>query len=76
MTSITSRFKNEDDAIGYAFGGKPALALADIADLLSAERDLCYAAFEAFQAVIGEQTTAISDFQATEQSRENSNHAR
>ncbi|WP_105373385.1 hypothetical protein [Neorhizobium huautlense] len=60
----------------YAFGGKPALALADIADLLLTERDLCYAAFEAFQALIGEQTTAISNFQAAEQSPENSNRAR
>lgn len=76
MTSITSRFKNEDGAIGYAFGGKPALALADIADLLLTERDLCFAAFEAFQALIGEQTTAISNFQAAEQSPENSNRAR
>ncbi|HEY4201539.1 MAG TPA: integrase [Devosiaceae bacterium] len=70
VTSIASRFKNEEGGIGYAFGGNPPLALADIADLLEKERDLCYLAFEAFQELVGEQTVAIGQFEGSEQSSE------
>lgn len=70
ITSIASRFKNEEGGISYAVGGKPPLALADIADILEKERDLCYLAFEAFQDLVVEHSAAITQFQVAEQSSE------
>ncbi|MGR8965740.1 integrase [Rhizobium leguminosarum] len=70
ITSSASRFKNEEGGIAYAFGGNPPLALADMANLLEKERDLCYRAFEAFQKLVGEQTAAIARFEAADQASE------
>jgi len=45
--------------VSYGFGGNEPLSINEIADLLQIERDHCYRAFEAFQALIEEQIAAI-----------------
>jgi len=63
FTQTVRREILKDGKIRYAIGGNPALDLAEIADLLEKERDLCYRAFDAFQALIAEQTAAITSFE-------------
>jgi hypothetical protein len=50
--------------VSYGIGGTPPLDLNKAADLLSAERDHCYRAFEAFQRLVAEHTVAISAYEA------------
>lgn len=62
VVGMTATVKREviDNKVLYAFGGTDPLTVAEVADLLAIERDLCYRAFEAFQALIGEQISAIN----------------
>lgn len=61
IMGITATVKREivGDRVSYAFGGNDPLTVAEVADLLTIERDKCYRAFAAFQALIEEQTAAI-----------------
>lgn len=58
MTRTVTR-QVQDGRVSYAFGGNEPLSVADVANLLEDERDHCYRAFEAFQALIEEQIAAI-----------------
>ena len=59
---MTATVKREviGDHVRYAFGGTDPLTVAEVADLLAIERDHCYRAFEAFQALVEEQIAAIT----------------
>ncbi len=61
VVGITATVKREEigGQVRYAFGGTNPLTLADVADLLAIERDHCYRAFDAFQALVEEQIAAI-----------------
>ncbi|PVM84450.1 integrase [Caulobacter radicis] len=48
----------------YLLGGSAPLQPLEVANLLMRELDLCYDAFEAFQALVDEQTKAIVAFEA------------
>lgn len=63
MTGMVSRIENRSGAICYGFGGSGPLSIAQMADLLEIERDRCYDAFDAFQALVREHEIAISDFE-------------
>lgn len=62
-TQLVTRRVNP--AIGrafYAIGGLPPLDLGRVAELLAAERDRCYLAFDAFQDLVREHEAAILDW--------------
>lgn len=61
VVGMTARIKREviGGRVRYAFGGTDPLTVAEVADLLAIERDHCYRAFKAFQALIEEQIAAI-----------------
>lgn len=66
LTGMVTRQKNAGTGqFYYGFGGRDALALADIVDLLDAECTRTYAAFEALQRLVDEQIKAIVNFEAT-----------
>ncbi|PIB92735.1 integrase [Caulobacter sp. FWC2] len=65
ITAMMRRIVAKDGSVAYGYGGREPLQLAQIADLLSKERDLCYAAFEKFQALVVEQIEAIANFDAS-----------
>jgi hypothetical protein len=46
--------------VTYVFRGIEPLNLGDMASLLTAERDCCYAAFEAFQSLVAEHEAVIA----------------
>ena len=58
MTATVTR-EVVDGRVRYAFGGTEPLSVGEVADLLTIERDHCYRAFTAFQALIEEQIAAI-----------------
>jgi hypothetical protein len=60
VTNFVSRIVDDSGDVSYAFGGLPPLDLGTVCTLLGEERDRCYAAFEAFQALVGEQERAIA----------------
>lgn len=63
MTQLVIRnVDTKSGAVSYGFGGAPALKLANVVTTLTAERDRCYAAFDAFQALVREQEAAIVAF--------------
>lgn len=64
MTSMVTREVLGDGRVRYGIGGSEPLGLDRVADLLSVERDHCYLAFEAFQALVNEQASQISGFEA------------
>ncbi|NKJ02703.1 integrase [Novosphingobium sp. SG707] len=66
VVGITATVKREvvGGRVRYAFGGTNPLTVAEVADLLAIERDHCFGAFQAFQALIEEQTTAIVAFES------------
>lgn len=64
--TVTRRTDAETGRVEYGIGGTPALDLNKVADLLEMECGHCYAAFEAFQALITEQTKAITAFETTQ----------
>lgn len=61
VVGMTATVKREviGDQVRYAFGGTDPLTVAEVADLLAIERDQCYRAFGAFQALVQEQIAAI-----------------
>ncbi len=59
-TQPVQRRASSDGRVSYAIGGQPALDLAVIAGLLGEERDRCYAAYEAFQALVREHAGGIA----------------
>lgn len=61
VLGITATVKREviGGQVRYAFGGTDPLTVTEVADLLVIERDHCYRAFEAFQALVQEQIAAI-----------------
>lgn len=60
FTNFAKRIVDKNSqSVTYGFGDKPALELSDVAQLLTKERDRCYAAFDAFQALIREQEGSI-----------------
>ena len=63
ITASVTRDQRPNGSVVCGFGGTPPLGLTAIADLLAIERDHCYAAFMAFQALVGEQTAAIRAFE-------------
>ena len=67
MTGMVEREVTESGTVRYAFGGKDALDLKRVSNLLEKERDQCYLAFEGFQQLVAEQTTAIEDFEVAEE---------
>lgn len=61
ITQFVTREVNEGSgAVRYAFGGVPPLELDAIVPILRTERDRCYAAFEAFQALVREHEAVIA----------------
>ena len=68
MTGLVSRIVDTHSGrVCYGFGGREPLDLAEVADLLTVERDRCYAAFTAFQNLVGEQVAAIEAYERTDQ---------
>lgn len=63
MSAMVTRKVQTSGQVSYGIGGSPPLNLAQVADLLAAERDHCYRAFEAFQTLVEEQCEAISRFE-------------
>ena len=65
VVGMTATVKREviGGRVRYAFGGNDPLTVAEVADLLTIERDKCYHAFAAFQALIEEQSAAIFVFE-------------
>ncbi len=61
VVGMTATVKREGigGRVRYAFGGTDPLTVAEVADLLAIERDNCYRAFKAFQALVEEQIAAI-----------------
>ncbi|MGB3318286.1 MAG: hypothetical protein WA978_15770 [Sphingopyxis granuli] len=61
VVGMTAMVKREviGGRVSYAFGGTDPLTVAEVANLLAIERDHCYRAFEAFQALVEEQIAAI-----------------
>jgi hypothetical protein len=68
MTGMVSRIEDESGAIYYGFGGSGPLDIAVMAYLLEIERDRCYEAFGAFQALVREHEAAITAFEEAEKS--------
>lgn len=58
MTATVTR-QVRNGRVSYAFGGNDPLSISEVANLLEIERDHCYRAFDAFQALIEEQIAAI-----------------
>ena len=68
VTGIVTWHRNaETGRFYYGFGGRDALSLTDIVDLLGAECTRTYAAFEALQRLVDEQVKAIVNFEAAVQ---------
>lgn len=55
----------------YGLGGSAPLGLAEVVELLTAERDCAYAAFDAYQALIKEHEAAISRASGTSAMQQN-----
>lgn len=66
MSGTVSRVVGQGGQVGYAIGGTEPLDLDRVSDLLAVQRDLCYRAFEAFQAFVEEQIGLITAFEARE----------
>lgn len=62
LTNFVTREVGKGGRVSYAFGGLQPLDIADIAALLTLERDACYRTFEAFQALVREQEEAVASF--------------
>lgn len=63
MSAMVTRATDAGGSVSYSIGGRDPLDLDRMADLLAIERDHCYRAFEAFQALVGEQTAEITTFE-------------
>ena len=66
MTNLVTREINaETSTVRYAIGERGPLDLGEIANLLIAEQEKCYRAFEKFQQLVYELVSAIEDFERT-----------
>ena len=63
MSAMVTRLVRDDGRICYGIGGSEPLNLNQVADLIATERDHCYRAFKAFQALVEEQCLAIAAFE-------------
>jgi len=63
MSAMVTRIVHDDGRICYGIGGREPLNIDQVADELATERDHCYRAFEAFQALVAEQCLAITMFE-------------
>ncbi|ACL55938.1 hypothetical protein [Methylobacterium nodulans] len=59
ISQLVSRQVLDDGRVRYIYGSQPPLDLVAVADLLATQRDRCYLAFEAFQALVDEHAEAI-----------------
>ena len=57
---VTRQFNPATGSAAYAIGGVAPLELPHLADLLAAERDRCYAAYDAFERLVREHEAAIA----------------
>ena len=67
--TVTRYVDGATGVVSYGVGGTPPLDLNKVADVLQLECDHCYVAFEAFQALIGEQVEAITKFETKNASK-------
>lgn len=74
MTSMVSRIEDESGSVCYGFGGSGPLDVAAMADLLEIERNRCYDAFGAFQALVREHEAAITAFEEAEKAARGLSH--
>lgn len=58
--SVTRHVDAKTGSVSYGFGGTPPLGLDLVVELLEAECQNCYRAFEAFQKLVREQEVAIA----------------
>jgi hypothetical protein len=56
---VTRRVDRSSGDVSYEFGGTPALTLKKVVELLEAQCQHCYRAFEAFQGMVREHEAAI-----------------
>jgi hypothetical protein len=63
-TAIASRLPRKGGGWCYAFGGAPAFQLDVLAGLLTGQRNACYAAFDAFRALVAAHAAAIAPINA------------
>ena len=62
---VTREINAETSTVRYAIGERGPLDLGEIANLLIAEQEKCYRAFEKFQQLVYELVSAIEDFERT-----------
>src|SRR5207245_8824460 len=60
---VRRRVDQASGRVSYNLGGLEPLRLDEVANLLAAERDQAYRAFKAFQALVHEQSDAITRFE-------------
>ncbi len=58
LTQIVTREAKEDGTVRYGIGGCAPLSLAEVAAAILVQRNRSYAAFDAFQSLVGEQCKA------------------
>ncbi len=56
---VTRRVDKSTGTVSYGFGGAPALTLSHVVDLLEAQCQHCYRAFDAFQKLVREHEAVI-----------------
>lgn len=59
MSQMVSRRVGPDGSVSYGIGGRTPLSLTGICDALLPQRNRSYAAFEAFQVLVGEQANRM-----------------
>lgn len=64
MTNIVTRYPSTNGGYCYSFGGARPFEMDEIADLLVLQRNACYAAFDAFEALIEAHAAAIGSINA------------
>lgn len=67
--TVTRYVDGATGVVSYGVGGTPPLDLNKVADVLQLECNHCYVAFEAFQALVGEQVEAITKFETKNASK-------
>ncbi|WP_332660863.1 hypothetical protein [Brevundimonas sp.] len=60
ITQMVTRTQAADGGVSYGWGGRPPLELDAVARLLVVQRDRSYAAFDAFQGLVREQSKVIT----------------
>lgn len=64
MTNTVTRSPSNKGGFCYGFGGAEPFELSEVANLLAVQRNACYAAFDAFEALVDEHATAIAAINA------------